>query len=169
MAKPPKDPQKDLLSRRQYLVDLSIVPLLDELRDDLPNHVAAVARSDGRPRIVAAGNVERRRIERDLHDGAQQRLVSIGLTLRHAQHELGSASPERAGRALDGAVAEVAVAIDELRELARGLPPSQLDGGWRRPSTSSPAGCPYLSRWTRRASVSAATSRRRPTSSAARA
>jgi hypothetical protein len=36
MAKPPKDPQKDLLSRRQYLVDLSMVPLLDELRDDLP-------------------------------------------------------------------------------------------------------------------------------------
>jgi signal transduction histidine kinase len=82
-----------------------------------------------RARIVAAGNDERRRIERDLHDGAQQRLVSIGLALRHAQHELGTASPERARHTLDGALAEVAVAIDELRELARGLPPSQLDGG----------------------------------------
>ena len=68
-------------------------------------------------------------MERDLHDGAQQRLVSIGLALRHAQHELGSGSPGAASATLDGAVAEVAVAIEELRELARGLPPSQLDAG----------------------------------------
>jgi signal transduction histidine kinase len=82
-----------------------------------------------RARIVTAANEERRRIERDLHDGAQQRLVSIGLSLRHAQHELGSTSPKRASHTLDGALAEVAVAIDELRELAQGLPPSQLDAG----------------------------------------
>ena len=122
---PPRPEQRDLLRR---LVDagglaIEIERLLVELRRQLA-HVEA-----SRARIVAAGYEERRRIERDLHDGAQQRLVSIGLTLRHAQHELGSASPERAGRTLDGAVAEVAVAIDELRELARGLPPSQLDGG----------------------------------------
>ena len=97
------------------------------LRVELRRQLAEVEAS--RARIVAAANDERRRIERDLHDGAQQRLVSIGLTLRHAQHELGSASPGRAGQTLNGAVAEVAVAIDELRELARGLPPSQLDGG----------------------------------------
>jgi signal transduction histidine kinase len=78
---------------------------------------------------VAAGNEERRRIERDLHDGAQQRLVSIGLALRHAQHELGTSSPQRASQTLDGALAEVALAIDELRELAHGLPPAQLDAG----------------------------------------
>lgn len=81
-----------------------------------------------RARIVAAGDEERRRIERDLHDGAQQRLVSIGLALRHAQHALGPAAPE-AFRALDSAVAEITVAIDELRELARGLRPAQLDAG----------------------------------------
>ena len=46
---------------------------------------------------------ERRRLERDLHDGAQQRLISIGLALRHAQHELG-VSPEKAGESIDGAV-----------------------------------------------------------------
>ena len=97
------------------------------LRVELRRQLAEVEAS--RARIVAAGNDERRRIERDLHDGAQQRLVSIGLTLRHAQHELGSASPGAPGQTLDGAVAEVAVAIDELRELARGLPPSQLDAG----------------------------------------
>lgn len=82
-----------------------------------------------RSRIVAAGNEERRRLERDLHDGAQQRLVSIGLALRHAQHELSTSSPERASVTLDGALAEVALSIDELRELAHGLPPAQLDAG----------------------------------------
>jgi signal transduction histidine kinase len=97
------------------------------LRVELRRQLAEVEAS--RARIVAAGNEERRRIERDLHDGAQQRLVSIGLALRHAQHELGTSMPERASETLDGAVAEVALAIDELRELARGLPPSQLDAG----------------------------------------
>jgi signal transduction histidine kinase len=97
------------------------------LRVALRRQLAEVEAS--RTRIVTAANEERRRIERDLHDGAQQRLVSIGLALRHAQHELGSTSPERASHTLDDALAEVAVAIDELRELARGLPPSQLDAG----------------------------------------
>jgi signal transduction histidine kinase len=97
------------------------------LRVELRRQLAEVEAS--RARIVTAGHKERRRLERDLHDGAQQRLVSIGLALRHAQHELGTSSPEHAGRTLDGALAEVAVAIDELRELARGLPPAQLDAG----------------------------------------
>ena len=97
------------------------------LRVELRRQLAEVEAS--RARIVAAGNEERRRLERDLHDGAQQRLVSIGLALRHAQHELGTSSPERASHTLDGALAEVALAIDELRELAHGLPPAQLDAG----------------------------------------
>jgi signal transduction histidine kinase len=96
------------------------------LRVGLRRQLAEVEAS--RARIVTAADAERRRIERDLHDGAQQRLVTIGLALRHAQHELGG-SPERARATLDGAVEEVAVAIDELRELARGLPPAQLDRG----------------------------------------
>ena len=96
------------------------------LRVGLRRQLAEVEAS--RARIVTAADAERRRIERDLHDGAQQRLVTIGLALRHAQHELGS-SPERARATLDAAVDEVAVAVDELRELARGLPPSQLDRG----------------------------------------
>jgi signal transduction histidine kinase len=97
------------------------------LRVGLRRQLAEVEAS--RARIITAGDAERHRIERDLHDGAQQRLVSIGLALRHAQHELATSSPQLAAQTLDGAVAEVAVAIDELRELARGLPPSQLDGG----------------------------------------
>jgi signal transduction histidine kinase len=97
------------------------------LRVELRRQLSEVEAS--RARIVDAANAERRRIERDLHDGAQQRLVSIGLALRHAQHELSTASAEHTRETLDGAVAEVAVAIDELRELSRGLPPSQLDAG----------------------------------------
>ena len=97
------------------------------LRVALRRQLAEVEAS--RARIVTAANEERRRLERDLHDGAQQRLVSIGLALRHAQHELGTSSPQRASHTLDGALAEVAVAIDELRELAHGLPPAQLDAG----------------------------------------
>jgi signal transduction histidine kinase len=81
-----------------------------------------------RARIVAASDEARRRLERDLHDGAQQRLVSIGLALRHAQHELGPAANGTAAT-LDGALAEITLAIEELRELARGVRPAQLDDG----------------------------------------
>src|SRR6202012_5841515 len=97
------------------------------LQAELSVQVAELRASRGR--IVAAGNAERRRIERDLHDGAQQRLVSIGLRLRHAQHELGSGQPAHADETLEQAVTELALAIDQLRELAHGLPPAQLDAG----------------------------------------
>ena len=102
---------------------IEIARLRVELRRQL-NEV-----EESRARIVEAADSERRRIERDLHDGAQQRLVSIGLALRHAQHLLAGASPERAGETLEGAVAEAELAIEELRELAHGLPPAQLDRG----------------------------------------
>ncbi len=96
------------------------------LRVELRRQLDAVEAS--RARIVTAGYEERRRLERDLHDGAQQRLVSIGLALRHAQHEL---SPTANGptEILDAAVTEIGVAISELRELARGVRPAQLDDG----------------------------------------
>jgi signal transduction histidine kinase len=63
-----------------------------------------------------------------LHDGAQQRLVSIGLALRHAQHQL-LGHPEQARQTLDGAVVEVSAAIEELRALAQGLRPAMLQAG----------------------------------------
>jgi signal transduction histidine kinase len=81
-----------------------------------------------RARILSTAEAERRRLERDLHDGAQQRLVSLGLAVRHAQHLLDEA-PGEARSALDGAISEVTAALVELRELARGLRPALLDAG----------------------------------------
>jgi signal transduction histidine kinase len=83
---------------------------------------------ESRARIAAVADEERHRIERDLHDGAQQRLVSIGLALRHAQHQLGLDSDE-ARRTLDGAVVEIGSAIGELRGLAHGIRPALLQAG----------------------------------------
>jgi PAS domain S-box-containing protein len=78
-----------------------------------------------RARIVEAGDAERRRLERNLHDGAQQRLVSLSLALRLAQSRL-RADPEGADRLLAGAAEELTQALAELRELARGIHPAVL-------------------------------------------
>ena len=75
-----------------------------------------------RARIVAAADETRRRIERDLHDGAQQRLVSLALKLRTAQ----AAVPPELGGQLDEAVSEATGALEELTEIARGIHPAVL-------------------------------------------
>ena len=99
---------------------------IGRLRVEVRQRLAEVEES--RARIVTAGIEERRRLERDLHDGAQQRLVSIGLDLRHVQNEL-SGEQGPAHTALDQVVSELAAAIRELRELARGIRPPALDDG----------------------------------------
>jgi PAS domain S-box-containing protein len=78
-----------------------------------------------RLRIVAAGDAERRKLERNLHDGAQQRLVSLSLSLRLVQGQLHK-SPEAAETLLERSRAELAAALEELRELARGIHPAIL-------------------------------------------
>ncbi|MGH2952556.1 MAG: histidine kinase [Solirubrobacterales bacterium] len=80
---------------------------------------------DQRSRVLAVGLAERRRLERDLHDGAQQRLVSLALDLRMAQSSIRD-DPETAERLLGGAGGELERALEELRELARGLHPAVL-------------------------------------------
>jgi len=85
-----------------------------------------------RARIVAAADQTRRRIERDLHDGAQQRLVSLALQLRAAQ-EAASPAGELVGR-LEGAVTEVTGVLEELHEIARGLHPAILTESGLRPA-----------------------------------
>jgi len=78
-----------------------------------------------RARIVRAGDDERRRLERNLHDGAQQRLLGLGLALQLARAELGDEA-NGAARLLDEAEDELRSALDELRELARGIHPAVL-------------------------------------------
>jgi PAS domain S-box-containing protein len=78
-----------------------------------------------RARLVEAGDAERRRLERNLHDGAQQRLVSLSLALRLAQARLRD-DPDGAEKLLAGAGEELSHAIAELRELARGIHPAVL-------------------------------------------
>ena len=91
----------------------------------------ARARADlaaSRARIVAASDQARRRIERDLHDGAQQRLVSLGLSLRAAQKAVPPGQPglrEELGRLARG-TAEI---LEELREISRGIHPAVLSLG----------------------------------------
>ena len=78
---------------------------------------------DSRARIVAAGDEQRRRIERDLHDGAQSRLVALALELKQAQR--GVADPE-VERLLASTAAELQDAVQQLRELAQGIHPPLL-------------------------------------------
>jgi signal transduction histidine kinase len=78
-----------------------------------------------RVRIVEAGDTERRRLERNLHDGAQQRLVSLALALGLAQSKIHN-EPAAADEMLDAAREELTAALSELRELARGIHPAVL-------------------------------------------
>jgi signal transduction histidine kinase len=92
--------------------------------EELALRVEALARS--RAEIVAATDAERRRIERDLHDGAQQRLVSLALNLGMARAKLTDA-PEPAREAIEQAHDEATRTLAELREFVRGLHPAVLD------------------------------------------
>jgi PAS domain S-box-containing protein len=78
-----------------------------------------------RARLVETADAERRRLERNLHDGAQQRLVSLSLALRLTEQML-PRDPKTAGEILEAAMEELGLALQELRELARGLHPAVL-------------------------------------------
>jgi signal transduction histidine kinase len=79
-----------------------------------------------RVRIVEAGDVERRRVERNLHDGAQQRLVTLSLAMRQVRDKLPDDADQKLAESIDGLIAELKFAIGELRELARGIHPAIL-------------------------------------------
>jgi signal transduction histidine kinase len=115
---------RDLLDEVLRAASLTIE--IAHLRVEVKTQLAEVAAS--RARIVEAGYEERRRLERDLHDGAQQRLVSLGLKLRRAQRSL----PREARileAPLDEAVNEIGRAIADLRKIAAGVRPARLDEG----------------------------------------
>jgi signal transduction histidine kinase len=94
---------------------------------------------ESRARLLSIGLAERRRLERDLHDGAQQRLVSLALDLRLARDAVHK-DPEQAQRLLDGAGDELELALGELRELARGLHPAVLSDRGLDPAIETLAG-----------------------------
>ena len=79
-----------------------------------------------RTRIVAAAGAERRRVERNLHDGAQQRMLNLVLGLRLAKARLDAGSYHQAGSSIDEAMSELLLALADLRELARGIHPAVL-------------------------------------------
>ena len=90
----------------------------------LRSELAELAAS--RRRVIAAGDAERRRLERDLHDGAQQRLIMLQLALHKASAQGPAISRERYASARR----ELGIAIEELRDLAHGIHPTALtDGG----------------------------------------
>jgi signal transduction histidine kinase len=95
----------------------------ERLQAELRVQLDAVQAS--RARIVAAGDAERRRVERDLHDGAQQRFVTLALALQMARARLDDDATEVAGM-LDRAGTELERGLAELRELARGIHPTVL-------------------------------------------
>jgi signal transduction histidine kinase len=95
----------------------------ERLDAELRAHVDELRAS--RARIVTAGYAERQRLERDLHDGAQQRLMALGINLRLARDRIGSDAQEAAAL-LDASLEELKEATAELRELARGIHPALL-------------------------------------------
>jgi signal transduction histidine kinase len=95
----------------------------ERLLADLRAQLAQLRES--RARIVEAGDTERRRLERNLHDGAQQRLIALGLSLGLAESKV-EQEPAAAVELLGGAREELKLALEELRELARGIHPAVL-------------------------------------------
>jgi PAS domain S-box-containing protein len=121
----------DITKRKEQ--EAEVHRLNDELRSRLDELAAS------RARIVTAGDVERRRLERNLHDGAQQRLVSLALSLRLVAKTLDS-EPDAVRAALAHCGDELSLALGELRELARGLHPALLTDEGLRPAVEALAG-----------------------------
>ena len=160
--------------------------LAEREREVAARIAVAEERSRSARRVVEASDAERRRLERDLHDGAQSRLVALALKLQLARRQA-DGRPELE-ELLDESAAELALSLDELRELARGIhpavlsdrglaaalealasrapvpveirpvPPGDLPERWRRPSTSSSPKRSRTSRSTRARSTRASRS-----------
>ncbi len=111
-------PVADVTGRTDRLILVSGIDVTERKRQE-----AEILAS--RARLVQAGDEARRRLERNLHDGAQQRLVSLSLSLRLAEAKL-TEDPGQAKEILGAARAELASALEELRELARGIHPAVL-------------------------------------------
>ncbi|MCW2755075.1 MAG: putative two-component system sensor kinase [Marmoricola sp.] len=117
----------------------ALVLEVSRLNAEVRAQMALVA--DAQVRIATAGFEERRRVERDLHDGAQQRLLSLGLQLRRLQRSL-PAQAKVLEPALDAAVEEIGRTIADLRRLAGGVAPASLANGLGSALAELAAGLP---------------------------
>ena len=106
-------------------IEQRLCDFADLVAQALANADAYEKLAASRARLVEVGDAERRRLERNLHDGAQQRLVSVALGLNMAAGKL-ETDPETARSLLSGAQTELARGLEELRELARGIHPVVL-------------------------------------------
>jgi len=114
--------------------------LLGQVPEALARRVDELERS--RARVVDAGEAERRRLERDLHDGTQQRLVALGMTLGRAKARY-KQDPAAVGELLDDAHQQAKDAVTELRGLIRGLhPPVLTDRGLDAALSAIAVRCP---------------------------
>jgi signal transduction histidine kinase len=105
--------------------ELRLRSFADLAAQSIANEQAQLELRASRARIVRAADESRQQLERNLHDGAQQRLVSLSLGLRLVESKL-TTDPERARELLASAREELALALQELRELARGIHPAIL-------------------------------------------
>ena len=117
---PSLEDQRDLVRAVAATAELAFEN--ERLGDELSAKIEELSAS--RTRIVESGDAARRRLERDLHDGAQQRLVSVALSLRILRSRVDG--DDDAARELESARSELDQALEELRELARGIHPSVL-------------------------------------------
>ncbi|MER7001860.1 AAA family ATPase [Dactylosporangium sp. NPDC000555] len=129
----------DVGSRRERLpqdTEQRLADFTELIATAIANAESRAELTTSRARLVATADQIRRRIERDLHDGAQQRLVALALQLRAAQAAL---PPELDALAteLDRAVTGAAGALDELREISRGIHPAILSEGGLGPALRS--------------------------------
>lgn len=121
-------------------IDERMVKFTELLGTAIANAQSRAELKASRARIIAAADEARRRIERDLHDGAQQRLVALGLELRAAEAIATPALKARLSHTVDGLTS----AVEDLQELSRGLHPAILSRGGL---------CPTLKMLARRSSV----------------
>lgn len=118
----------DIASRREPFppaIEQRMVEFTEIVATAIANTESQAQLSASRARVVAAGDEMRRRLERDLHDGAQQRLVSLALNLRAARSEVPANLPTLRAD-IGRTAAELAEVVDELREIARGIHPAVL-------------------------------------------
>jgi len=127
------DEQSDLVEAAAAAATLAIEN--ERLQTEVRAQLQEVRAS--RARLVEAGDAARRRLERDLHDGSQQHLVTLAIQLGLAQTRLAAHQDTELAVLLDAAIKEVRVALAEIRHLARGIHPAILTDAGLGPALSS--------------------------------